>query len=79
MKITVTFTILKTGKSYDIQMTDTQKISETLQVLQDNLHLFQDKDAIYNVREKRSGRHIRIECTYEEAGIYSGSELVIDA
>ncbi len=55
------------------------KISETLQVLQDNLHLFQDKDAIYNVREKRSGRHIRIECTYEEAGIYSGSELVIDA
>lgn len=78
MKITVTFTIPKAGKSYDIQMLETQKIEETLRVLQNNIRSFQDIDVIYSVREKRNGRHINMECTYEEAGIYSGSELLIN-
>ena len=78
MKITITLTMPKTGKSYDIQMSDTQRIAETLQVLQDNSNLFRHTEAIHTVREKRTGRHISTECTYEEAGIYSGSELLID-
>lgn len=78
MKITITVTMLKTSKSYDIQMANTQKIAETLQVLQNNTQLFQQADMIYAIQEKRTGRHICTECTYEEAGIYSGSELLID-
>lgn len=79
MKITVTFTISKTGKSYDIRISDNQKIAETLQVLQNNIQLFQHADMVHTIREKETGRHISTECTYEEAGIYSGSELLIES
>lgn len=77
MKITITFTQMKQGKSFDIQVSGGQKIEDTLQVLQDNLHMFEQIDKICMVREKETGRKIGTECSYEEARIYSGAELLI--
>lgn len=77
MKITITFTQMKQGKSYDIQVSGAQKIEDTLQVLQDNLHMFEQPEAIRIVQERETGRKIATECTYEEARIYSGAELLI--
>ncbi len=77
MKITITITLPQRARSYDIQMEDTQKITDTLQVLQDNLLLFRHAEQIRTVREKETGRQIDTEQTYEQAMIYSGAELLI--
>lgn len=77
MKITITVTMPQCAKSFDIQMEDTQKITDTLQVLQDNLLLFRSVKEIRTVREKETGRRIDTEQTYEQAMIYSGAELLI--
>ncbi|MDE6748386.1 MAG: hypothetical protein K2K21_04890 [Lachnospiraceae bacterium] len=77
MKITITITLPQRDRSYDIQMEDTQKITDTLQVLQDNLLLFRHAEQIRTVREKETGRQINTEQTYEQAMIYSGAELLI--
>lgn len=77
MKITITITMPQCAKSYDIQMEDTQKIADTLQVLQDNLRLFRCAEGIKTVRERKTGRQIDTEQTYEQAMIYSGAELLI--
>ncbi len=77
MKITITITIPQRARSFDIQMENTQKITDTLQVLQDNLMLFRHAEKIQTVREKETGRQIDTEQTYEQALVYSGSELLI--
>lgn len=77
MKITITVTMPQCAKGFDIQMEDTQKITDTLQVLQDNLLLFRSVKEIRTVREKETGRRIDTEQTYEQAMIYSGAELLI--
>ena len=77
MKITITITLPQRARSYDIQMEDTQKITDTLQVLQENLLLFRHAEQIRTVREKETGRQIDTEQTYEQAMIYSGAELLI--
>ena len=77
LKITITLTKPEQGKSYDIQVSNTQKIKDTLQVLQDNLLLFDNTDAIRTIRESGTGRWIDTEQTYEEAKVYSGAELLI--
>lgn len=77
MRITITITLPQRAKSYDIQMEDTQKITDTLQVLQDNLRLFQHAKEIRTVRDRETGRRIDTEQTYEEAMVYSGAELLI--
>lgn len=77
MKITITITMPQRARSYDIQMADTQRITDTLQVLQSNLLLFRHAEKIRTVREKETGRQIDTEQTYEQAGIYSGAELLI--
>lgn len=77
MKITITITLPQRARSYDIQMEDTQKITDTLQVLQDNLLLFRHAEQIRTVREKETGRQIDTAQTYEQAMIYSGAELLI--
>jgi len=58
-------------------MEDTQKITDTLQVLQNNLRLFQHAEKIRTVRDKETGRRIDTEQTYEQAMVYSGGELLI--
>lgn len=77
MKITITITLPQRDRSYDIQMEDTQRITDTLQVLQDNLLLFGHAEKIQTVREKETGRQIDTAQTYEQARIYSGTELLI--
>lgn len=78
MKITITITHGRTGKSYDIQVSDEQRIEETLDVLKNNLPIFSDiGDAAY-IREKESGRRVTTDLTYAQAHIYSGAELLID-
>lgn len=77
MKITITITLPESAKSYDIQMEDTQKIADTLQILQENLLLFRHAERIRTVREKETGRQIDTEQTYEQAMVYSGAELLI--
>ena len=77
LKITITLTKPEQGKSYDIQVSNTQKITDTLQVLQDNLLLFDNAERIRTIRENGTGKRIDTEQTYEEAKVYSGAELII--
>lgn len=77
MKITITLTQEKTGRSFNIQVSDTQKIEDTLIVLKENLAAFANlNDAVY-VKEADSGRRIAVSSTYGQAHIYSGSELIL--
>lgn len=77
MKITFTLTRTDKGSSHDIQVSDTQKIKDTLQVLKENLPMFADIPNVLCVVEADSGRKISTEDTYEKARIYSGAELYI--
>lgn len=77
MKITFTLTQVGKGISHDIQAASTQKISDTLQVLKENLPAFADITSAIKVIEADSGREIQIEDTYEQARIYSGAQLLI--
>ena len=79
MKITFTLTQVDKGISYDIQADSTQKISDTLHVLKDNLPVFADISLENSVIEADSGRKIQIGDTYEQARIYSGAQLLIKA
>lgn len=75
MKLTITIKIQQ--KSYDIQVSDSQKIMETLQILNDNLDFFYMDSIPEYVQEMDSGRKISTRCTYEQAHLYSGSELLL--
>lgn len=77
MKITVTLTQEKTGRSCDIQVSDTQKIEDTLTVLKENLTAFGGINRTAYVKEAESGRKIDVKATYEQAHIYSGAELLL--
>ena len=63
MKLTITIKIQQ--KSYDIQVPDSQKIMETLQILNDNLDFFCMDSIPEYVQEMDSGRKISTRCTYE--------------
>ena len=65
------------GKSYDIQVDGGQRIQTTLRVLGENIREFGDCLKSPTLREKRSGRKIELDQTYEEAKIYTGFELII--
>lgn len=77
MKITFTLTQVDKGLSQDIQISNTQRIIDTLQVLKENLPVFADISLEERIIEADSGREINIENTYEQAHIYSGAELLI--
>lgn len=76
MKLTITIKIQQ--KSYDIQVSDSQKIMETLQILNANLVFFCMDSIPEYVQEMDSGRKISTRCTYEQAHLYSGSELLLN-
>lgn len=77
MKITFTLTQVDKGLSRDIQVSNTQRIVNTLQVIKENLPVFADISLKDRITEADSGREINIEDTYEQARIYSGAELLI--
>lgn len=77
MKVTITMNLVQSNRSYDIQVSDSQKIIDTLQILKENLPMFREIGEVEQVQEKDSGRRISVQLTYAEAHLYSGSELVI--
>ena len=77
MKITITITEPSNNKSFDIQVNNKQRIKTTLRVLGESISDLQSVLNCKNVREKNSGRVVCGQLTYEEAGIYSGTELLI--
>lgn len=76
MKQIITITV-PDGKSYDIQMNREQRIKTTFRVLGENIVGLENLSEDVFIREKRSGRKIDIEKTYEEEKIYTGFELVV--
>jgi len=76
MKQIITFSF-ENGKSYDIQMDCGQRVKTTLRVLKENIRELEPFLTDVEVREKRSGRKIMLEQTYEEAKIYTGFELLV--
>lgn len=77
MKITITMKLLQSNESYDIQVSDSQKIIDTLRILKDNLPMFRFIEEVEHVKEKDSGRIISTEFTYAQMHLYSGNELLI--
>lgn len=77
MLVTLTLIKEKQEQSIDVQVPDSQPIGETLKILQDNMRIFAQVDAIDTVRDKRTGRKIDVRNTYQQEQIYSGAELVI--
>ena len=77
MLVTLTLIKEKQGSSFDVQVPDSQPIVETLKILQDNMRIFAQVDRIDTVREKRTGRKIDVNNTYQQEKIYSGAELII--
>ncbi len=78
MKITITLEQLQSGETCDIQVSNTQRIADTLQILKDNSIMFRNIKDVGFLREKESGRKISTESTYEQVHIYSGAELVLE-
>lgn len=77
MKITITVEVERTGTKKDICIENTQKMTDTVKVLRDNLPEYHELGNITGLREKEMGRWLDIEKTFEEEAIYSGTELVI--
>lgn len=64
-------------KKYDIQVNSRQHIATTLRVLDENIAELAGICRHVRVRVKESGRILELRKTYEEEGIYTGSELAI--
>ena len=77
MKITITMIDPDSGKSFDITMDHQQRIKTTLKVLNENIKEFTSFQNIKEVRLKSSGRRVPVDSTYEEAGIYTGAEILL--
>ena len=76
MRQTITISI-PDGGSFDIQVDHEQRIKTTLRVLGENMMGLEWLLGDVIIREKRSGRKIDLEQTYEEAKIYTGFEIVV--
>lgn len=74
MKITIT---VNTGdhKSLDIQVDNEQRIKTTLRVIGENIEEFHSFLNIKEVQIKDSGRRVGVDATYQEAMIYTGSQI----
>lgn len=79
MQITVTITEPIMNKSYDIQVDNKQRVKTTLKVLSENVPGLNRLDKAPGIRIKRNGRQISGDATYEEAGVYTGMELIVMA
>lgn len=77
MKIIFTLTQIEKGVSYDIQVSHTQKIKDTLRILSENLPMPENVASLQQVKEADTGRSISTDDTYEEARIYSGAQILI--
>ena len=73
----IKITMCRHEKEINIQMDSEQRIKTTLKVLSENIQGLDSFDNIKEIRLKESGRRVDVECTYEEAQIYTGTELLI--
>ena len=65
MKITITIMNDSTGKSYDFQVDDKQKVSTTLRVIKENMpEVLEGLSGHYEIKSYRSKKHIEAEKTY---------------
>lgn len=78
MKITVTMELPSSGQMIDIQIDRKQRIKTTLRVLSENRMEFVPYQRNEVVRIKQSGRRISTERTYEEAGIFNGTVILLE-
>lgn len=77
MKITVTIIDDRSSRKLDIQIDNEQRIKTTLRVLGENIEEFNSFQDIKEVQIKNSGRRVSSELTYNEAEIYTGTEIVL--
>jgi len=70
--------IFTTGQMIDIQIDRKQRIKTTLKVLAENRMEFIPFEHNSVIRIKNSGRRILTDQTYEEAGIYNGTILLLE-
>lgn len=75
MKITIT--ILAGKSKLDIQVDNEQRIKTTLRVLSENIEEFHSFQNIKEVQIKSNGRRVSAALTYQEAAVYTGTEIVL--
>lgn len=78
MKITLTIINQATNHRFDIQMDNRQKISTTLDVLNENMPGFLlNQDHESSIWSERNRSIVDQMMTYEEASIFSGDKLIL--
>ena len=78
VKTIVTMEICSTNQRIDIQIDQKQRIKTTLRVLAENRVEFLPFEHNPVIRIKNSGRRISTDQTYEDAGIYNGTILLLE-
>lgn len=76
MRITVTVTIERIHKSFDLQVNNQQRIKDTLQILAEGLNMDTIRKNRY-IQSKRTNYRIETTLTYEQAKIFTGDELMV--
>lgn len=77
MNISITITDNVITKSIDIMVDDSQKLKTTFKVLSENMSELVGLSEIKMVRLKESGRIIETDCSYKDAHIFNGAELLV--
>ncbi|MCR5216093.1 MAG: hypothetical protein K6C69_04090 [Lachnospiraceae bacterium] len=66
------------NKVYDLQVNQKQRIATTLRVLEESFPELAKFHHTTWIQIKSTGRYVSVEKTYEQAGIYTGAELLFD-
>lgn len=78
MKITVTFRNCLTGRDYDIQIDNEQKIGTTLRILKEYLpEVLEGTAGKWVLQSERNKRRLDIEQSYDIAQIYNCDIILI--
>lgn len=79
MQLKLTWKRLEQNRTFDLLVSDEQKIAETLAVLKEKgLVPEETADSVRYVRALRTNRQIPVLLTYKEGNIYSGDILQIE-
>lgn len=75
MKLTITFT--NKSMSLDFQMNSEMEIKEALKIISKN-SIFKINDDVVYIFSKRKNQKINVHYSFQQAGIYSGDELIVE-
>ncbi len=79
MQLKLTWKISGQNRTFDLLVSDEQKIAETLMVLKEKgLVSWEMADSVQYVRTLRTNHQIPVLLTYKEGNIYSGDILQIE-